>query len=336
MTTNETLAVMEKMRSNAAATAALDTFFFETETFRLIRERVFSVLEARETRLARGLYEQKGAVLIGPAGSGKSTMMARVIREYEEAAVATGGREFGHRIVSAIVPGKASVKDTCRAVLREVGYPTKGNRTEDYLIDCLRRQLQHHHIAAIHLDEIQDAGRYATEEAMSAFAKRFRNLMQVGPWPVSLILTGTSEGREFINHDPTLTRRLRPVEILAMTPETDGPTLRNAMTKLLAGSGLTDEGLFSLAEFMPLMMHAAAYRFGLAVEITIEALSEALEMGDARVTLDHFAEAYYVRTNSDDELNPFLSEHWRGIDTSRAMDRFYQDTNEAKKPRKRK
>ena len=108
------------------------------------------------------------------------------------------------------------------------------------------------------------------------------------------------------------------------------------MTKLLAGSGLTDEGLFSLAEFMPLMMHAAAYRFGLAVEITIEALSEALEMGDARVTLDHFAEAYYVRTNSDDELNPFLSEHWRGIDTSRAMDRFYQDTNEAKKPRKRK
>lgn len=108
------------------------------------------------------------------------------------------------------------------------------------------------------------------------------------------------------------------------------------MTKLLAGSGLTDEGLFSLAEFMPLMMHAAAHRFGLAVEITIEALSEAVEMADARITLDHFAEAYYVRTNCDDELNPFLSEHWRGIDTSRAMDRFYKEKKEAKKPRKRK
>ncbi|WP_417674004.1 ATP-binding protein [Pseudodonghicola sp.] len=336
MTTNEALSVMEKIRANAVATTALDTFFCETETYRMIRERVFGVLEAREIRLARGLYEQKGAALIGPAGSGKSTMMARVIREYEEAAVATGGRAFGHRIVSAIVPGKASVKDTCCAILREIGYPTRSNRTEDYLIDCLRTQLQHHRIAAIHLDEVQDAGRYATEETMSAFAKRFRNLMQVGPWPVSLIMTATLEAKKLINHDPTLSRRLRPVEILAMTPTTDGSALRGAMTELLRRSGLTDDGMFNHAEFTPLMMHAAAYRFGLAVEITIEALSEAVEMADARVTLDHFAEAYYVRTNCDDELNPFLSDHWRGIDTTRAMDRFYEEKNDAKKPRKRK
>jgi len=87
---------------------------------------------------------------------------------------------------------------------------------------------------------------------------------------------------------------------------------------------------------MPIMMHAAAYRFGLAVEITIEAFSEAMDMGHAQVKLDHFAEAYYVRTNCDDELNPFLSVHWRGIDTTRAMDRFYEEKKEAKNPRKRK
>lgn len=336
MTTNEALSVMEKIRANAVATTALDTFFCETGTYRMIRERVFGVLEAREIRLARGLYEQKGAALIGPSGSGKSTMMARVIREYEEAAVATGGREFGHRIVSVIVPGKASVKDTCCAILTKIGYPTKGSRTEDYLVDCLRTQLQHHRIAAIHLDEVQDAGRYATEETMSAFAKRFRNLMQVGPWPVSLIMTATLEAKKLINHDPTLSRRLRPVEILAMTPATDGPALRDAMTELLRRSGLSDDGMLHHAEFMPLMMHAAAYRFGLAVEITIEALSEAMGTGDAQVTLDHFAEAYYVRTNCDDELNPFLSDHWRGIDTTRAMDRFYEEEKETKKPRKRK
>lgn len=84
------------------------------------------------------------------------------------------------------------------------------------------------------------------------------------------------------------------------------------------------------------MVVIVGYRFGLAVEITIEALSEAMEMGAARVKLDHFAEAYYVRTNCDDELNPFLSDHWRGIDTTRAMDRFYEEKKEAKKPRKRK
>ncbi|MFT4742153.1 MAG: hypothetical protein ACI91Z_000124, partial [Yoonia sp.] len=30
----------------------------------------------------------------------------------------------------------------------------------------------------------------------------------------------------------------------------------------------------------------------------------------------------YSRTNSDDENNPFLSSHWKTIDTRKAMDRY--------------
>ena len=171
---------------------------------------------------------------------------------------------------------------------------------------------------------------------MSSFAKRFRNLMQNPPWPVSLILTSTLEGREFINHDFTLARRLRPVEILPMTPAADGPVLRSAMAELLHRIGLTDDGLFSVPEFIPLMIHGAAYRFGRAIEMTIEALSEAMALDETRVSLDHFAEAYYIRTNCDDDLNPFLSDHWRGIDTTRTMDRAHEQNSVSKKPRKRK
>ncbi|WP_313350324.1 AAA family ATPase [Paracoccus sp. (in: a-proteobacteria)] len=143
------------------------------------------------------MFEQKGGAVIGLAGIGKSRMITTAIRKYELAVQATGGRQFGYRIVSAVVLGQASVKDTCCAILEKIGYPANSTRSEHYLINCVSEQLQHHRIAAIHLDEVQGAGRHATTTAKSNFAKRFRNLMQNAPWPVCLILSSTLEGKDF-------------------------------------------------------------------------------------------------------------------------------------------
>jgi hypothetical protein len=336
MTLTNTIAEMEATRANAGAMADLSATFFETETFRKLSSRILGVLEAREANLIRGEFEQKGACLIGPSGSGKSRMVKEAIRRYQDAAVATGGRKYGHEIVSAIVPGKASVKDTCRAVLNKLDYPTKGERTEDYWIGCLKTQLEHRCIAGLHLDEVQDAGRYANDDTMQGFVKRFRNMMQDGPWSVCLILTSTCEGRDLINFDPTLARRLRPIEIRPMTVNTDGLNLKEAAKKLVASAELSDRGLFDEPAFMPLFMHAAAYRFGVAVEIVIEAIGEALSEGDNEINLDHFAEAYFVRTDCDEEMNPFISDHWRGIDATVVLDRYKEEKPEARKRTKRK
>lgn len=333
---DSSIAELEAVRRNEDAMADLSTTFFETETFKKISNRVFRVLEARDANLRRGQSEQKGACLIGPPGSGKSRMVKEVIRRYEHAAVATGGREYGHEIVSAIVPGKAGVKETCRAVLNKLDYPTRGERTEEYLIGCLKTQLARRRVAAVHLDEVQDAGRYANADTMQGFVKRFRNLMQESPWPVCLILTSTCEGRELINFDKTLSRRLRPIEICPMTVGRDGLSLKGSAKKLVAAAGLSDNGLFDEPAFMPLFMHAAAYRFGVAVEMTIEAIGEALSDGENEVNLDHFAEAYFLRADCDEEMNPFISDHWRGIDTTIVLDRHKFEQKEPRKRSKRK
>ncbi|QCO57797.1 hypothetical protein EOK75_19150 (plasmid) [Pseudorhodobacter turbinis] len=70
----------------------------------------------------------------------------------------------------------------------------------------------------------------------------------------------------------------------------------------------------------------------MAIELTIEAIGEAKLDHEAVINLDHFAAAYYGRMSCDEDLNPFISEYWRGIDTTRAMDRWIE---EQKKPRKR-
>lgn len=78
-------------------------------------------------------------------------------------------------------------------------------------------------------------------------------------------------------------------------------------------------------EFLEILIHSAAYRFGLVVEVMVEAIGEALSDGDTVINLDHFAAAYHVRMGCADELNPFISEHWQGIDTTRAMERYIEE-----------
>ena len=327
----------EELRKNVGLQAELEKSFFETVPYLSFRDRLQAVMEARDQRLKIGLLEQKGGALIGPSGAGKSRMVERAIAEFHKVAEATGGREYGHHIVSVIVPGRATPKETAAEILKTLGYPLKNARDEDYLFNRIRDLLKQQRIAGLHLDEVQDAGRHTTDAAKEHFTKRFRNLTQDKEWPVCLFLSATLEARELINHDNTLARRLKPIEIRPISPETDGEKLRESIGILLRQSGVVDQtALIDNEEFMQILMHAAAYRFGLAIEITIEAIGEAIFDGARTLELDHFAGAYFTRTNNDDDLNPFMTPHWRGIDTTKVMDRVNSERMEAQKKGRRK
>jgi hypothetical protein len=322
MTTAKMIEANYDLRDASGIQADLEGLFFPTDDFTKFNKRLFGVLEAREERLKRGLFEQKGAALIGPPGSGKSRMVREAIAGFHAVAEATGGREYGHQIISVVVPGRASVKDTSKEILRKFGYRVNGARDDDYLFQKVKELMKEYRIAGLHLDEVQDAGRYATTETMDGFAKRFRNLTQDEDWPVCLFLSATLEGRAFINHDSTLTRRLRPIEIRPMTLASEGRLLRDSVTALLQKSGFSDEiGLLEFDEFLKILMHAAAYRFGLAIEMTIEAIGEAIDDGSKSLQLDYFAGAYFLRTDCDDDMNPFMTPHWKGIDATKALAR---------------
>jgi Cdc6-like AAA superfamily ATPase len=142
MIDDATLAAAEAIRQRADLTTSLSTEFFPTGPFRDFQTRVFTVLEEREARLRAGVMEQKGAALLGPPGTGKSCLAEKVIMNFRAVAEATGGREFGDRIVSVIVPGRASIKDTLREILRQMGYPCESTRDEDYLTQRVMAQFE--------------------------------------------------------------------------------------------------------------------------------------------------------------------------------------------------
>jgi hypothetical protein len=161
-------------------------------------------------------------------------------------------------------------------------------------------------------------------------------MMQDKEWPICLIMAGTPEGRRFINHDGTLTRRLKPAEILPMTYENEGLLLRKAILRFLEKVDLTRGGLLDQTEFIRILMHAGAYRFGMAIEIAIEAIGEAKSENASEITFDHFAEANFIRINCDDELNPIYTPAWKGINTTIAMDRYLDDRKAKRKRPKSK
>ncbi|QIE41945.1 AAA family ATPase [Rhodobacteraceae bacterium SC52] len=113
----------EELRKNVGLQAELEKSFFETAPYLSFRDRLQAVIEARDQRLKIGLLEQKGGALIGPSGAGKSRMVENAIADFHRVAEATGGREFGHQIVSVIVPGPATPKETAAEILKIFGIP---------------------------------------------------------------------------------------------------------------------------------------------------------------------------------------------------------------------
>ncbi|MBU2866025.1 ATP-binding protein [Pacificibacter marinus] len=329
--TDQSRSEYDQQNEVAGRIVALEDHFEKTEVYWEFRKRFFGILAQREARLKVGKTEQKGAALIGPAGAGKSRLAKEVIAEHHALAEDAGDRQFGYRILSVIVPGRATVKETLTEVLTELGVPVHARRDDEYLGRLVMEYFKECGIAGLHLDEVQDSGRYKTSDSIEVFIKRFRNMMQHSNWPICIILTATPEGRDLINHDPTLTRRLRPIEMKPMTFARDGALLRKTIIKLFHDAGVRDAGILQIDEFIKILIHAAVGRFGVAVEMTIEAIGECLEDDNDEIDMSYFADAYALRMDCDEELNPFVSEYWKLIDTMKALQRYDDKKREAVK-----
>lgn len=327
---------LEAFTANSALAARLvrlEERFEQTATYRLFRARVFQILAGREARMGQGKSELKGAMLIGPAGAGKSRIVEEIIKEHHALTQHVGDWQYGTRILSVVVPGRSTLKETLNAILKALGHPAKGRRDEEYLASLVTTYLKLCGVAAVHLDEVQDSGRYKTKGSIDAFLKVFRNTMQAKDWPVCLIMTATPEATDLLNGDKTLLRRMRPMEMRPMTFASDGKVLRKALKQLFEDAGLAGSGILSQDEFIKILIHASAGRFGVAVEMSIEAIGACLGEESAEIDMAHFADAYEMQMDCDEDLNPFVSVNWKLIDTMTALQR-YEEERKVKRRRK--
>ncbi|WP_179381607.1 hypothetical protein [Jannaschia marina] len=104
--------------------------FVPTPTFKKFFARLFYVPELRGDRMKIGSGGIKGLALIDPPGTGRTRMFRMTANLYAESVEALDGRQFGSKGVTVTVPNRASVEAMCCEILRQLGYPITGTRTE--------------------------------------------------------------------------------------------------------------------------------------------------------------------------------------------------------------
>ena len=234
--------------------------------------------------------------------------------------MATGaGVESDLHVVSVRMPTPATLKTAAEAVREEIGYPvnvkatTEVNATDRW--EHLRRLLKAKRVTLLHFDEAQDIWGNANKPQRRAVINTLKSLSQNKEWPFIVVLSGTEELKEMVNQDLQLGRRLKPTEIRPLKKTTDAKTIRIVISTYAEVAGLT--GFEQLdTQFLDRFFVACCRRLGIAIDLVIGAIQQAVLLGDAQLTDRHFARGFTHITECDAAMNPFISKDWEKIKAS--------------------
>lgn len=313
--------MIERPDAIAQRILALRSVFSETEPFHALQAEFARQLGSRRAAIKAGrILPVKGIALIGASGSGKSTLVGRLLRVTPDLVLAKD-RLGRCDVISLTVPSPATLKSVGRAILEALGYPLKRERTADAIWELVRGFLKERHVLFLHLDEAQDIARHQTPKEMQAVINTLKTMMQHPSWPVGLILSGMPALRDMLNFDPQLARRMIPIELPGLSPIGDIEPLTEMTAFYAQEGGLAPPDPPENADIAARLIQAADREFGLAIEITIDAVEEALRLGSSKPSRDHFAAAFARRSGCIDGLNPFIIGEYDRLDVRKLLQR---------------
>ena len=298
---------------------ALDAIFVETPAYQKLQQEFDRLLAHRRTQVASGMVvEMRAIALIGASGSGKTTHVERLIQTTPDLRQPKAGEDLCDVIVVR-VPSPATLKSVGRAVLEALGRPLKRERTADAIWEMVRNFLRERKVLFVLLDEAQDIARHQTPKEMQAVINTLKSLMQNKDWPVGLILSGMSSLRAMLNFDPQLARRVFPIELPRLSPVGDVEQVQDMIAFYADAAGYVGPSGPAVVDLASRLIHAADREFGLAIEITIDSLEEAMRSGGTDISHDHFTAAFARRSGCIYGLNPFVADDYERIDVRKLL-----------------
>ena len=310
----------KRIKQTAQHIAALRDHFVQHERFDPLENRFTLLAEKRMADIATGrAREAHGLALSGASGAGKSAAIMHLLQRARQRL--DGARHEDLTIISLRVPSPATLKLVGQSLLRALGFQISSERQAWYIWDLVRHHLRERRVLFVHLDEAQDLASRGTRHELNAVAAMLKTLMTDNDWPVGIILSGTTELEDILNHDPQLARRMQTIyfgPLSSIGHANDVLDLVEAYCERGALSIGRDVGAIELAERL---IHAAANQFGLVIELTLAAIEQAYLGGASSLVRAHFARAYANRSGSDDAFNPFVVPDYHRIDARQVFAR---------------
>lgn len=287
-----------------------------------IRHDRYSILEAEFDRLlyqrraameAGSISEAPGLALIGGSGSGKSTALRWLFARHK--ALQPLSPEYEHAdVASFLVPSPATLKQVGTSCLHGLGYPLRRSATAGYIWGLVQNSLCQRRVLFLHLDEAQDLHINQNRPERQAVVNTLKSLMQNSEWPTGLILSGMPSLKFLLNQDAQLARRISVLHFRPLDPAIDLKSVSGLVKTYAEAAQISVDSSALTPEFTRRILHAAASEFGLAVELIISAIEDAMLRQKQVFGPQNFASAFWRRSACIDDLNPFLRSDYSSID----------------------
>ena len=160
-----------------------------------------------------------------------------------------------------------------------------------------------------------------TKHELDSVTSMLKTLMTDPEWPVGIILSGTNELEDILNHDHQLARRMRTVRFESLSPAAYGDDFLDLLENYCELAQLEPEDDVLELSHGERVVHAAANQFGIAIVLILDAIEDANLHDQKTLNRHNFIRAYHRRTFCDAEFNPFVVRDFMRIDARQVFSR---------------
>ncbi|WP_085786738.1 AAA family ATPase [Ketogulonicigenium robustum] len=259
-------------------------------------------------------FEARGLLVTGPSRIGKSAETAHLLSKINDGqTLMPDGRPA--QIVSVVLAGTMTWKDLGLHTLREgLRMPTRGKMTQREIWDMVRFQAKAQGVHGIHYDECQHIFPKRSAEGRSMILDSFKSILKHPDWPLMLVLSGVNELVGHIASEEQLAYLLRPVRFNRIRLDTteDRHELNSLCFAYAERAGLDFAPLATL-DFYRRLVRACANRWGLVIELLIDACVSASADGGKQIDRAHFCRAFTARAGLATGYSPFTIEDYERL-----------------------
>ncbi|WP_338610597.1 TniB family NTP-binding protein [Pelagibacterium nitratireducens] len=259
-----------------------------------------------------------GLLVIGDSGAGKSRMLRNFFSNHTMLP-GYGEQDAECPLISMDVPSPVSNKSLGLEALRCL-YPQKRNdpvvpTTDDKdnnadIWATFRDMAEELGVWGLCIDEAHDLTN-GGPNTLKVLRSTFKRWMAHSHRPI-LILSGIPRVQAIVD-EYEMRRRFLPVHCPQLDAVKDAANVKRIVAKYVRLSELQLDN--SLSGLIERLIHASTRQFGITMDLVLEAIEVALLDRDSKLTLQHFEQAYHLRTRCEPDANPFVVSDWLSIDT---------------------
>lgn len=314
-----------------AVSAPLKQAHYQFPRAQPLKEAVSSCLTDYYSKASAGAaFEARGVLVTGKSRVGKTRELQRLIRDINASGeIMPGGQPL--RFVSCTLSGHITWKSLGIATLEALGYPCNGQRTQTYIWDMVREQAKRQGIVGIHYDECQHMFSDTGHSTNRVVLDSFKALLKDPRWPLILIMSGVPDLAKHIENDKASEERrqlrhlLRPVHFDLINLGRDLGELNTLAYTYADKAGIDFDGL-SNADFFERLAFVSCNRWGLAIEMVIEAFTCCALSRAREVSMEHFDEAFSRIHGTQKGFSPFMMDDYLDVfDQDRLLEYLSRD-----------